>query len=608
MGRGTRRVVALGAFTAFAIATSVAGAAGTLFQPYYAYDVGSWPEAVAVGDVTGDGLSDVVLTTGSYSDPANDYRVWVFAQTTSGSLATPVSYRTGQTQTPESVAVGDVTGDGRADVLVGLEKSGGVQVYPQLADGALDGPVSYAAREGRLVRLGHLNGDGTLDVALLGWGTNTVSVLLNNGAGGFQAPSQYPVQHAGYDDLEVGDVTGDGLDDLVVMSGQLYAVPNVSVVPQLADGGFGPPAEYRVDTNLEARFNTNGIGIGELSGDDRLDVVASLGGNRPSSRMAFFTQTEEGTLADPVVYTSYDIPEPVEVADVDLDGRDDVVTLHGGWNRAGVYPQDVVGGSSGEDLYAIPYATHYGPHGLALGDVSGDGRPEVVIADYNHGLVVLSSETVDPPPPPPPPPPDTTPPIVSLSGPASGTQSQSATFTFSANEPATFQCRLDAAGLDACASGIFYSGLQPGEHVFRVEATDEAGNVGSATHTWTIVAPPKADVGVDVTASASRVKPRKSFWFDVKVTNGGPNPTAASLTVQLTGGATNLVENSPSCSVQVQRVTCSFASLAVGSSTTVRISGTAPNKGTVAVSATVDGAVDDPNAANDTDSASLVVR
>jgi glucosylceramidase len=93
-------------------------------------------------------------------------------------------------------------------------------------------------------------------------------------------------------------------------------------------------------------------------------------------------------------------------------------------------------------------------------------------------------------PPPPPPPPDTTPPTISLNGPASGTQQTSATFTFSASEPATFRCRLDAAGFDACASGISYSGLQPGEHVFQVEATDAAGNAGSRSHTWTIAAPP----------------------------------------------------------------------------------------------------------------------
>jgi hypothetical protein len=105
-----------------------------------------------------------------------------------------------------------------------------------------------------------------------------------------------------------------------------------------------------------------------------------------------------------------------------------------------------------------------------------------------------------------------------------------------------------------------------------------------------------------------RVRPKKGFWFDVKVTNAGPDATSAALTVALTGGATSIAENSPACSVQAQTVTCSYAGLGVGSSTTVRVSGTAPNKGTVAASVTVDGAVEDPNAANDTDSASLVVR
>ena len=102
-----------------------------------------------------------------------------------------------------------------------------------------------------------------------------------------------------------------------------------------------------------------------------------------------FAQTTAGTLASPVPYTSYDIPEPVEVADLDLDGKADVVTLHGGWLRAGIYLQGAGGTLGPEELAEIPYASHYNPHGLAVGDVDGNGSPDVVIADYNNGLVIL---------------------------------------------------------------------------------------------------------------------------------------------------------------------------------------------------------------------------
>ena len=393
--RGSR-LVALSVLALLLVAVPASGAT-VLFGPFSTVSVGSWPEAVAIGDVTGDGRRDVVMTTSYASDPINDYRLWVFAQTAEGSLAAPVSYPTAAsyTQRPESVAIGDITGDGAADVVLGLAGLG-VQVFPQLAGGSLGAPALTATGNASKIRLGHLDADQRLDVAGVGWGTNTVSVLLNDGTGGLRPPASYPAQHAGYEDLEVGDVTGDGRDDLVVMSGQSYAVPNVSVLGQLAGGGFASAAEYRVAPNT----NTHGIGLGDLTGDGRADVVASYGGNRPSSFIAVFAQTGTGSLAAPVSYASYDIPEPVDAADVDQDGRADVVTLHGGWNNTGVYLQQANGALGAESLATIPYASHYNPHGLAVGDVNGDGAPDIAVADYNHGLVVLRGTSTPSPPPP----------------------------------------------------------------------------------------------------------------------------------------------------------------------------------------------------------------
>ena len=142
----------------------------------------------------------------------------------------------------------------------------------------------------------------------------------------------------------------------------------------------------------------SGIGVGDVTVDGRLDVVASYGGNQPSARLAVFAQTTSGLLEAPMRYTSYDIPEPVEVADVDGDGRADVVTLHSGWLKAGVYRNQVGGILGQEELYSLPNMSSFDPHGLAVGDVTGDGWPDIAIADPNNGLVLLRNTGAGPVP------------------------------------------------------------------------------------------------------------------------------------------------------------------------------------------------------------------
>jgi Domain of unknown function DUF11/FG-GAP-like repeat len=368
------------------LVASVAAASSPVFQPYQAFSAVPQAAAVAIGDVTGDGRADVVATNGYTGNSTVDFRLWVFAQGASGELTGPVSYSTAGSYVNriESVAVGDVTGDGRGDVVVGVANVG-VQLFPQTTSGALGQPTTYPTSDGRQVRIGRLDGNASLDVAAIGWGTDTVAVLLNDGNGGLSTPVSYTAPHSGYDDLEIGDVTGDGRDDLVVMSGQLYATPNISVLAQVADGGFAAAQSYSVGPSIL----TNGIGVGDVTGDGRNDVVASYGGNRPSSNLAVFRQTTSGTLAAPASYASYDIPQPVDVADLDRDGRSDVLTVHGGWLAAGVYRGAAGGGLGTEELSPLPYASHYQPHGLAVGDVNGDLAPDAVIADSNNGVVVL---------------------------------------------------------------------------------------------------------------------------------------------------------------------------------------------------------------------------
>ena len=71
--------------------------------------------------------------------------------------------------------------------------------------------------------------------------------------------------------------------------------------------------------------------------------------------------------------------------------------------------------------------------------------------------------------------------------PAALSNTRSAAFGFSADEPATFECKLDGQSFQPCSSPAVYQGLTDGPHVFAVRPRDAVGNVGApASHTWAI--------------------------------------------------------------------------------------------------------------------------
>ena len=85
--RGAVLLASALAVTGSTAATLPADAASNgLLAPYVVHDPGGETASVAIGDVTGDRLDDVVLTTAHADDPAHAYSVWVYPQLADGSL------------------------------------------------------------------------------------------------------------------------------------------------------------------------------------------------------------------------------------------------------------------------------------------------------------------------------------------------------------------------------------------------------------------------------------------------------------------------------------------------------------------------------------------
>mgnify|MGYP001187685830 CR=1 FL=1 len=327
-------------------------------------------DAVAVGDVNGDGRADVVFTTNVFNSP-QDFKLMLRLQQPDGSLA-PAQWldtRAEYTCPARSVVIGDLDADGRNDVLLGADGCG-IQVFRQGSDGVLRAAEFIDSLVSGHLRLADFNADGRLDLASSGFFGSSLRVWLQAGDGTLVPHAGPPLDYAGGGELDVGDVNGDGRPDLVAT-----AACGVGIVLQNADGSFAP-AVCRAAVPAD---NVRGVAVGDVSGDGRDDIVFTYGGNS-AGKLGVILQQADGSLGALATLDNYDIPTQVEIADLNADGRRDVVVAHNGWLAITVHLQQPDGSLGAAIRYPGPYGS-FNPGAMAVGDVTGDGRVDVVVTE-----------------------------------------------------------------------------------------------------------------------------------------------------------------------------------------------------------------------------------
>jgi hypothetical protein len=465
-----------------------------LFSPYVAYPFGSSPLAAAIGDLDGDGRNDIAVSVAPGSAPTDHGAVHVFLQAADGTLKPDVVYPLGDY--PGPIEIGDVNGDGRADMVFVV--GNGIGVMPQNASGTLDPMVSYPTlgSNWRQLKIADFNGDGRMDLAAFNVnGANNLAIFLQTATGTLASPVTYQVG-AGASELRTGDVNSDGRTDLVVrMSGN--GVPNLIVLLQNADGTIGPPTSYSLDGTNPNHFGLSGIALGDLDGDGRSDVVAVGSYSTNANYLARMLQSAQGTL-DATAFSTFGFvrvqPFLIALANLDSQGPNDILLTHTG-PALGVFRQSAPGAFSAEEFYPLPTGgIPYGPAAFVVGDVNGDGLPDVVLADDTNGLLVLRHV-------------DNVPPTVAITAPTGGTYYPSvpiavgwtasdnaalAGFDLSASLDggATFSPIAGCTGLPAAARTCTWTPSgPPGAVDIRVTARDTAGNQASADTVISLVTP-----------------------------------------------------------------------------------------------------------------------
>jgi FG-GAP-like repeat/IPT/TIG domain/Secretion system C-terminal sorting domain len=344
----------------------------------------------AIGDLDGDGKPDLAAINGHvvsiYQNTSTPEKV--NAHTFAAKIDFAIS--SGDASTPYgSIAIGDLNGDGRLDLAIA---NGGKTV--SVLRNTTTGPITFAneivfptALFVNQIAIGDLNLDGKPDLAVtttFGFDFN-VAVLRNistSGSIAFDPGVDFPASPFCLH-LAIGDINNDGKPEIITDGNSLSILKNNSTSGPITSSSFSAPIQLQVEGH------SNDIAIGDIDGDLIPDLIVAV--SEAVNYVSVFRNTNSGSeitassFASAVKLGTIIPSSRVIIGDIDADGKPDIAVTQVDDNTSnasslGIFrnlstPGDIVINSFAQ---RFDLSTNQIPHNVAISDIDGDGRPDLL--------------------------------------------------------------------------------------------------------------------------------------------------------------------------------------------------------------------------------------
>jgi hypothetical protein len=460
------------------------------FNPKVDFPTGTNPYNVSTGDIDGDGKPDMVVANTS-SNTLSIYR----NISTSGSIASAsfdVKVDFATERSPQSVIFSDIDGDGKPDLVVTNEMDNLVSVFRNISttgsitSGSLDARVNFTTGTNpRDIDVRDIDGDGKPDIAVINIGSSTISVLRNLSypgsitSGSFATKVDFSTTTGtNLRGIAIRDIDGDGKPDLTVAnsgSNTVSVFRNTSTIGTITAGSFAPSIEFTTG------INPYSLAVCDIDGDGRPDLAVT---NAVSSTISVLRNTSAsgsittGSFAPKVDFTSGSGPIYIAFGDLDGDSKSDMAVTNFNSNTVSVFRNTSTSGSiiAGSFMSKVDYTTGTNPNNVAIGDLDGDGKPDLAIVNSAANTIsVLQNKILN----------VTAPTLGTITQP-SCTVSTGSVVLNGLSPTGTWTLTRTPGGTTTPGTGTstFISGLTAGKYSFTV--TNAAGVISDASQDVTI--------------------------------------------------------------------------------------------------------------------------